>query len=113
MHSGTPLTSKAKSNMVDRSHQHGTGSFADLARDAQRVADRFTWLRLFVFTAMVIRLSRAYVLTGDLDGATYIALWFAAVIGCWTASGWLLDLPRLILPGVSAFQHLRRPAPRA
>lgn len=113
MHPGTPPTTKAKSNMVHRSHQHGAGSFADLARDAQCVADRFTWLRLFVFAAMFIRLSRAYVLTGDVDSPTYIALWFAAMIGCWTASGWLLDIPRLIFPGVRAVQHLRRPAPRA
>lgn len=98
--------------MDHRSHQHATGSFADLMRDAQRVTDRFTWLRLFVFTAMVIRLSRAYVLTGDLDSLTYLGLWFAAMIGCWTASGWLLDLPRLLFPGVRAFRHLRRPAPR-
>lgn len=99
--------------MVHRSHQQRAGSFADLARDAQRVADRFTWLRLFVFAAMFIRLSRAYVLTGDIDSLTYIALWVAAMIGCWTASGWLLDLPRLLFPGVSAFRHLRRPSPRA
>lgn len=78
--------------MVNRDHQHGAGSFADLARDAKRVADRFTWLRLFVFAAMFVQLSRAYVLTGDIDSATYIALWVAAMIGCWTASGWLLDV---------------------
>ena len=95
------------------SHQHATGSFADLMRDAQRVTDRFTWLRLFVFAAMFIRLSRAYVLSGDVDSFTYLGLWFAAMIGCWTASGWLLDLPRLLFPRVRAFQNLRRPASRA
>jgi len=83
------------------------------ARYAQRVADSFTWPRLFVFVAMFIRISRAYVLTGDIDAVTYIGLWTAAMIGCWAASGWLLDLPRLMFPNVKAFRHLRRAAPRA
>jgi hypothetical protein len=62
---------------------------------------------------MFIRISRAYVLTGDIDRLTYFGLWITAMIGCWTASGWLLDLPRLMFPNVKAFRHLRRPAPRA
>lgn len=113
MAASTNQAKKAGSTMDRHSNRHETDSFADLARYAQRVADSFTWLRLFVFAAMFIRISRAYVLTGDIDRLTYFGLWITAMIGCWTASGWLLHLPRLMFPNVKAVRHFRRAAPRA
>lgn len=83
-----------------------------LERRARRITDRYTWKRVAVFAALFIWLSRAYVLEGDVTPGVYIGLWTAVMIGCWTASGWLLDVPRLLFPNVNAFQHLRRPATR-
>ena len=84
-----------------------------LERRARRITDRYTWKRLAVFVALFIWLGRASVLEGEVTAPVYFGLWTAVMIGCWTASGWLLDLPKLLFPNVPAFQHLRRPAPRA
>lgn len=78
----------------------------------RRITDRYTWKRVFLFAALFIWLFNAYAAQPYVDGRSYIAVWVVACIGCWTASGWLLDLPRLIFPEVEAFRHLRRPAPR-
>lgn len=83
-----------------------------LERRARRITDRYIWKRVAVFAGLFIWLSRAYVLEGEVTAAVYFGLWTAVMIGCWTASGWLLDLPKLLFPNVTAFQHLRRPAPR-
>lgn len=83
-----------------------------LERRARRITDRYTWKRLAVFAALFIWLSRASVLEGEVTASVYFGLWTAVMIGCWTASGRLLDLPKLLFPNVTAFQHLRRPVPR-
>ncbi|WP_242120246.1 hypothetical protein [Sphingomonas lacusdianchii] len=87
-------------------------SFEDVERSMRRITDRYTWKRVFLFAALFIWLFNAYAALPYVDGRSYIAVWVVACIGCWTASGWLLDLPRLMFPEVEAFRHLRRPAPR-
>lgn len=85
----------------------------NLERSLRRITDRYTWKRIFLFGALLVWLMKSYgTLVDDVVGQCYIGVWLLAAIGCWTASGWLLDLPRLIFPDVQAFQHLRRPAPR-
>ena len=83
-----------------------------LERRARRITDRYTWKRLAVFAGLFIWLSHASVLVGEVAAPVYFGLWTTVMIGCWTASGLLLDLPKLLFPNVKAFQHLRRPAPR-
>lgn len=83
-----------------------------LERHARRITDRYTWKRLAVFAGLFIWLSRASVLKGEVTAPVYSGLWIAVMIGCWTASGWILDLPKLLFPNVPAIQRLRRPAPR-
>ncbi|MDR6789139.1 hypothetical protein J2Y58_002510 [Sphingomonas sp. BE138] len=87
-------------------------SLEDVERSMRRITDRYTWKRVFLFAALFIWLFNAYAAQPYVDGRSYIAVWVVACIGCWTASGWLLDLPRLMFPEVEAFRHLRRPAPR-
>jgi len=87
-------------------------SLADVERSMRRITDRYTWKRVMLFAALFIWLYNAYAALPYVDGRAYIAVWVFACIGCWAASGWLLDLPRLMFPEVEAFRHLRRPAPR-
>lgn len=99
-------------------HQHrkdaGRDPVVELDRRLRRITDRYTWKRMFVFGALLVWLMKSYgTLVDDVVGQAYIGVWTLAAIGCWTASGWLLDLPRLLFPDVKAFQHLRRPAPRS
>ena len=84
----------------------------DVERSLRRITDRYTWKRVFLFAALFVWLANSYAALPYLDGRSYMAIWLVACIGCWTASGWLLDLPKLLFPNVAAFQHLRRPAPR-
>lgn len=85
----------------------------ELDRRLRRVTDRYTWKRMLLFGALLVWLMKSYGgLAVDRIGHSYIGVWILAAIGCWAASGWLLDLPRLLFPDVLAFQHLRRPAPR-
>lgn len=85
----------------------------DVERSMRRITDRYTWKRVFLFAAMFVWLFNSYAALPYIDGQSHIAIWVVACLGCWTASGWLLDLPRLMLPNVEAFRHLRRPAPRS
>lgn len=84
----------------------------DVERSLRRITDRYTWKRVFLFAALFVWLANSYAALPYLDGRSYMAIWMVACIGCWTASGWLLDLPKLLFPDVAAFQHLRRPASR-
>lgn len=78
----------------------------------RRITDRYTWKRMFLSGALLVWLMKSYSgLAFEADSQSYLGVWALAAIGCWTASGWLLDLPRLLFPDVKAFQHLRRPAP--
>lgn len=97
----------------------GRDPVVELERRLRRITDRYTWKRMFLFGALLVWLMKSYgtladgTLADDVAGQSYIGVWTLAAIGCWTASGWLLDLPRLLFPNVEAFQHLRRPAPRS
>ncbi|MGK6324621.1 hypothetical protein ACMGDM_16270 [Sphingomonas sp. DT-51] len=85
----------------------------DLERSLRRIIDRYTWKRMFLFGALLVWLLTSHgTLVDYVVGRSYIGVWLLAAIGCWTASGWLLDLPRLLFPDVEAFRHLRRLAPR-
>lgn len=88
-------------------------SVEDVERSMRRITDRYTWKRVFLFAAMFVWLLTSFAALPYTDGRSYIAVWIMACLGCWTASGWLLDLPRLLFPEVKAFQNLRRPAPRS
>lgn len=80
-------------------------SLEDVERSMRRITDRYTWKRVFLFAVLFIWLFNAYAALPYVDGRSYIAVWVVACIGCWTASGWLLDLPRLMFPEVEAFRH--------
>ncbi|MBB3694838.1 hypothetical protein [Sphingomonas sp. BK580] len=99
---------------MDQHRRHpGRDPVIDLERRLRGITDRYTWKRTFLFAALLVWLMRSYgSLADDVAGQSYIGVWLLAAIGCWTTSGWLLDLPRLLFPDVQAFQHLRRPAPR-
>jgi hypothetical protein len=85
-----------------------------LKRRMRRITNRYTWRRMLLLGALLLWLMRAYGESASAFSAqSYVAVCRLAAIGCWTASGWILDLPRLLFPAVEAFQHLRRPAPRA
>ncbi len=91
---------------------HQSSELERIERRARRITDRYTWKRMFLLAALIIWLFRscaALPYTGD---QSYLAIWAMACIGCWTASGWLVDLPKMLFPNVAAFQHLSRPAPR-
>jgi hypothetical protein len=90
----------------------GRDPVVDLERRLRRITDRYTWKRMFLFTALLVWLMKSYgTLVDDVADQSYIGVWTLAAIGCWAVSGWILDLPRLIFPDVKTFQHLRRPAP--
>lgn len=96
----------------DINSPHLLSDLERVERRARRITDRYTWKRMFLFAALFIWLFRscaALPYTGD---QSYLAIWTMACIGCWTVSGWLLDLPKMLFPNVATFQHLRRPAPR-
>jgi hypothetical protein len=91
----------------------GRDPVVDLERRLRRITDRYTWKRMFLFGALLVWLMKSDgALVDDVVGQSYIGVWILASIGCWTASGWILDMPRVLFPDVQAFQHLRRPAPR-
>ena len=95
--------------MDQHRRQPGQDPVINLERSLRRISDRYTWKRLFLFGALLVSLMRSYgTLVDDVVGQSYTGVWLLAAIGCWTSSGWLLDLPRLIFPEVQAFQHLRR-----
>ncbi|WP_342659122.1 hypothetical protein NPJ82_16960 (plasmid) [Sphingomonas sp. NY01] len=99
-------------SMDQHRRQPGQDPVINLERSLRRITGRYTWTRMFLFGALLVWLIKSYgTLVYDVVGQSYIGVWLLAAIGCWTASGWLLDLPRQLFPDVQAFQHLRRPAP--
>lgn len=98
---------------MDQHRKHpGLDPVLDLERSLRRITDRYTWKRMFLFGTLLVWLMKSHgTLVDHVVGQAYIGVWLLAAIGCWTASGWLLDLPRLLFPDVQAFRHLRRPAP--